>query len=204
MFPILIAAAFAQALTPAPTPPTAPPSPVFVAAPAPTNSGAPRPSLSAVLPPCALAKIAPATVLDSKTAEPGQSFKFVVSSIDDPGHAFSSIATGTEGWGVIAVVRHGRTGGDPGLLVLEARYVIGLDGKHVPVELVRSLSGLFMGKSHNSPGVLGWIPWVGYVSSAYDAFHKGGDILVGPNEVLTIALGDDPVVNACSLPTPAP
>ena len=30
---------------------------------------------------------------------------------DDPAHAFGSLANGAEGWGLIAVVRHGRTGG---------------------------------------------------------------------------------------------
>jgi hypothetical protein len=164
----------------------------------------PQPSSSPVLPPCALAEIAPATVLDSKTAQPGQPFKFTVSNIEDPSHAFRSLANGAEGWGVIAVVRHGRTGGDPGLLVLEARFVIAPDGTHVPVEFVRSRSGLFMGKSHNSPGVLGWIPYVSYVTSAYDAFHKGGDVAAGPNNVMSVALGDDAVMGACSLPTPSP
>ncbi len=200
----------ALAVTPAPSPAPAASNPAAATTPTPGPASiqlfmaTPQPSSSAVLPPCPLAEIAPATVLDSKTAEPGQPFKFTVSNIDDPGHAFASLAAGAEGWGVIAVVRHGRTGGDPGLLVLEARFVIAPDGRHVPVEFVRSRSGLFMGKSHNSPGVLGWIPYVSYVSSAYDAFHKGGDVAAGPNNVMSIALGDDAVMGACALPTAAP
>jgi hypothetical protein len=142
--------------------------------------------------------------VDSKTGQPGQPFKFTVSSIDDPSRAFETLGVGAEGWGDIAVVRRGKTGGEAGLLVLEARYLVGSDGKHIPVSLVRTLNGLFMGKSHNSPGVLGWIPYVGYVSSAYDAFHKGGDVVVTPGDLLTVALGDDAVTGACALPTAPP
>lgn len=214
MFALVLAAALtapAPALTATPAPSPAP----AASNPAPTTPTAgpaaiqlfletPRPSASPVLPPCALAEIAPATILDSKTAQPGQPFKFTVSNIEDPGHAFGALANGAEGWGVIAVVRHGRTGGDPGILVLEARFVIAPDGTHVPVEFVRSRSGLLMGKTHNSPGVLDWIPYVSYVTSAYDAFHKGGDVAAGPNTIMSIALGDDAVVGACALPTPSP
>jgi len=216
MFALVLAAALIVTPASSPAPPAPSPSPAPTSNPAATTTPSPgpasvqlfletpQPSASPVLPPCALAEIAPASVLDSKIAQPGEPFKFTVSKIDDPGHAFSGLAAGAEGWGVIAVVRHGRTGGDPGLLVLEARFVIAPDGRHVPVEFVRSRSGLFMGKSHNSPGVLGWIPYVSYVSSAYDAFHKGGDVAAGPDSIMSIALGDDAVLGTCALPTPAP
>jgi hypothetical protein len=165
---------------------------------------APSPSPTPALAPCAVAKANLVAAVDSKYGQPGQAFRFTVTSVDDPGHAFPAVAPGATGWGEISVVRHGRTGGDPGLLVLETRYVIASDGTHVPVSLIRSISGLFIGKSHDSPPMLGFIPYVGYVTSAYDAFHKGGDVIVGPGDVLTVAIGDDAVSGSCRLPAPAP
>lgn len=186
MFAFLIAAALVASPTPASTP-----------------EPSPAPSATPVMPPCLTAKVTSVDEISSKTAQPGAPFRFTVASVD-AGGAFKNIAPGNEGWGIISVVRRGRTGGEAGMLVLETRFIVGSDGAHVPATFARTMSGLFMGKTHNSPPGVGWIPFVGYASSAYDAFHKGGDVIVGPTDSLTIVLGDEADVGACSLPTPPP
>lgn len=195
MFVLLIAGALATA--------TPSPEPSNTAAPAPAPVPSPAPSGTPALAACTTAKVTAHDEISSKTAQPGEPFRFTVASIDSGG-AFKNVAPGNDGWGVISVVRRGRTGGEAGLLVLETRFIIGSDGVHVPATLARTVSGLFMGKTHNSPPGVGWIPFVGYAASAYDAFHKGGDIVVGPSDSLTVVLGDEADVGACSLPTPPP
>jgi hypothetical protein len=200
MFALLIAGALAATAAPAPEPSaTTTPVPAFV------TSGKPSPLPStSPSPVCETVKVAPVDTLDSKNAQPGQAFHFKVASIESGAGTFPKVATGTDGVALISVVRRGSMGGAPGLLVLETRYVVASDGTHVPAVLVRTVSGLFMGKSHNSPPGVGWLPFVGYVAGTYDALHKGGDVSFGPNDVLTVALGDDAVTGACSIPSPKP
>jgi len=189
--------------TPAPGPTGAPPSPPAPAEPPAAASPVPSPSVS--LPACVAVKIAPIDAVNSKNAQPGAPFRFKVTSVDDGAkRAFPTVTAGTEGWGIVSVVRRGLTGGEPGLIVLETRFVIASDGSHVPATLARTVSGLFTGKSHNSPTGASWIPFVGYAASAYDAFHKGGDITVGPTDTLTVVLGDNADMGTCSLPTAPP
>jgi hypothetical protein len=64
---------------------------------------------------------------------------------------------------------------------------------------------LFMGKTHNSPMGASYIPIVGFAATAYDAFHRGGDLTVGPDEKpLTVVLGDGADMGSCSLPSSSP
>ena len=156
------------------------------------------------MPACATAKIAPIDTINSKDANPGQSFKFAVASVDDPQKLHPNVAASAQGLGLVAVVRRGRTGGEPGLLVLEARYVVAADGTHVPVAMLRSVNGLYMGKTGNSPPLLGLIPYVGYVTGTYDALHKGGDVSAGPADSLIVLVGDDAISGACTAPSPPP
>jgi glucose/arabinose dehydrogenase len=200
MFALLIAGALAATPAAAPEPSaTTTPAPAFVTSGTPSPS--PSPSASSV---CETLKVAPLDTLDSKTAQPGQAFHFKVAGIESADGTFPKVSTGADGVAVISVVRRGSMGGAPGLLVLETRYVVASDGTHVPAVLVRKVSGLFMGKSHNSPPGVGWLPFVGYAAGAYDALHKGGDVSFGPNDQLTVALGDDAVTGACSIPSPKP
>jgi hypothetical protein len=161
------------------------------------------PTPSPTLPPCATAKISPAETIGSKEAEPGKTFRFNVTSVDDPLGEFKTIAPGAVGYGVVSVVRRARAGGDPGLLVLESRYIVAADGAHVPVSLLRTVNGLFLGHTNNSPGLLGLIPYVGYATSLYDAIHKGGETGTGPADSLIVLLGDDAIAGTC-LPPPPP
>jgi hypothetical protein len=210
MFALLIAVVLAA---PQPSPPepsaTRTPAPNASAAPAPpaepSTSPGPSPASIPSLAPCTTAKIAPVENIDSKTAQPGSPFRFRVISVDDSAKlAFPKVANDAEGWGIVSVVRRGHTGGEPGLLVLETRFVIDSDGAHVPATFARTVSGLFIGKSHNSPFGVGYIPFVGYAASAYDALHKGGDVTVGLHDALTIVLGDAADMGTCSLPTTPP
>lgn len=177
------------------------PSAVPTASSVPTATPAPTATPSTV---CGTAVVTPLQIVDSKTAEPGQTFTFSVKSVDDQVHRFPNIAAGETGYGSISVVRRAKSGGDPGLLVLETRYIVGSDGNHVPVELVRSVNGLFMGRTRNSPALLGLIPYVGYVTGTYDALHKGTDVAMGPGDTLLVALGDDPIAGTCGIPSPMP
>jgi hypothetical protein len=149
---------------------------------------------------CGTAVISPAEIVDSKTAVPGQTFKFTLKSVADPQQQYANLTPGASGLGTISVVRHARAGGDPGLLVLETRYLVAPDATHVPVSLIRSVNGLFMGKTRNSPALLGLIPYVGYVTGTYDALHKGTDVAIGPGDTLLVALGDDAIAGTCTLP----
>jgi len=205
----VVAAVFAQAPASAPTPVAPAPSPSASAAPgssylitAPQASSVP--STPPVLPLCATAKITPIDSISSKNANPGQTFRFAVASVDDPQKLHANVAATTQGLGLVAVVRRARTGGDPGLLVLEARYVVATDGTHVPVSMMRSVNGLYMGKTGNSPPLLGLIPYVGYVTGTYDALHKGGEVSAGPADSLIVLVGDDAISGGCTPPSPPP
>jgi hypothetical protein len=165
----------------------------------------PSPSPVPVAAVCGTAIITPSEILNSKTAQPGQPFKFSLTSLKDPQHQFTTLAPGASGVGLISVVRHAAAGGDPGLLVLETRYLVATDGAHVPISLIRTVNGLFMGRTRNSPALLGLIPYVGYVTGTYDALHKGTDVAIGPGDTLLVALGDQQIEGACTLPpSPAP
>jgi len=195
----------AGVLSPSPAPAQPPASEAPSASPAPSAAAAPSATPATI---CGTAIVSPLEVVNSKTADPGQTFKFSVKSIADPQNLFTKVAPGESGLGLISVVRHARAGGDPGLLVLETRYIVASDGSHVPVALVRTVNGLFMGRTRNSPALLGLIPYVGYVTGTYDALHKGTDVAMGPGDTLLVALGDDAIAGTCSLPAsvgpPAP
>jgi len=206
MFALLMAAALAALPSPEAQPSPAPP---FVLSPAtepPSSAEAsPSPSPAASLPPCSTVKIALLDSISSKTAQPGEPFRFHVTSIDDHARiAFPTVVLGSDGWGVVAVIQRGRTGGLPGFIVLEPRFIIGSDGAHVPATLAHAISLFYSGKSHNSPAGVGLIPFVGIFTSPYDAFHKGGDVTVGPSDTLTLLLGDGADAGGCSPPTTPP
>jgi len=215
-FGMLASMAGAAQQTPAPEPSVVPaPSttPAFTPepTPAPSESAELRtilrtkvepPTPTPTLPPCATAKISPAETIGSKDAQPGKSFRFNVTSVDDPLGEFKNVAAGAVGYGVVSVVRRARAGGDPGLLVLESRYIVASDGTHVPVSLLRTVNGLFLGHTNNSPGLLGLIPYVGYATSLYDAIHKGGETGTGPAYSLIVLMGDDAIAGTCEPPPP--
>jgi len=223
MFALLIAAAVAASPSPELAPSTAgtaaatsspsaapTPAPSFEVAPAPAADQSPAVSPSntpgASLAPCPTAKIEPLDTIDTKTAQPGAPFRFKVTEVDAVTKAaFPKLVPSAPGWGIVSVVARGKTGGTPGLLVLETRFIVASDGSHVPATFARTINGLFMGKTHNSPMGTSYIPIVGFAASAYDAFHRGGDLTVGPDEKpLTVVLGDGADMGSCSLPSPSP
>jgi hypothetical protein len=212
IFAALPRAAQAQVATPAPAPAPAAATPAASAEPSPAPSESPelkeiyrtKVGPPPTLPPCATAKITPAESLGSKDAQPGKPFKFNVASVDDPLGEFKTIAPGAIGYGVVSVVRRARAGGDPGLLVIESRYIVASDGTHVPASMLRTVNGLFMGRTNNSPGLLGLVPYVGYATSLYDAIHKGGETGTGPGDTLIVLVGDGAIEGTCEPPAPPP
>jgi hypothetical protein len=168
---------------------------VIAAESAPVGSDAPA---AKELPPCRTAHIAIASPIDSSTATLGQTFTFTVSDADPATGSEPPQLAGATGYGIISAVRKAHTGGIPGAIGLEPRFIVTRDGTHVPIVLADTDS-LFEGKSGNVKGALNFIPYVSIGTRSYNALHKGGDVTVPATDKLRIAIGDDVVTGACQV-----
>jgi len=159
---------------------------------------------SAALPACLVADAVLEDDLDSGRSRTGQPFRF---TIVGPAASDGTV----HGHGVVLFVRGARRGGGAGQLGLEARFVERADGTHVPATLVR-LAGLAAnvvdGRTRNAPIVLAAVgifrptPYqiAAGLIGAYAALHFGSQAVLGRGTPLRVALGDDVVTGACTLP----
>jgi hypothetical protein len=156
------------------------------------------------LPACATVDAATIGVIDSGLAKAGDVFRFRTLSDTPAAATRPAVPKDSVGYGVVMIAHHGASGGRPGFLVVDARFVRLADGTHVPVEIVPEPTRdtpYMQGRTANAPGFFGIIPFAGYMTGAYNTLHHGREIVVPDGTRLTLIVGDDIELGACRLPT---
>ncbi len=137
--------------------------------------------------------------VDSSDARPGDFFRFeTVNAVT--GGARVVIPARTMGYGVVAVASPAGRDAHPGTLVLEPRYLVLPDGKHLGVVLNHNTDSLVeSGPSDSIPGYLGAIPLIGVGAAIgmFNHFRRGKNIVVPRGTVFTLFPSDDPSVERC-------
>ena len=153
----------------------------------------PPPSLA----PCRAATVALRDTLDSANAKPGDAFSFqlVDATVAPDG---TPLPAGTVGYGIVANATHADKGGRPGYLALETRF-FDAGGKHVAaiIDRANDEKTAATGSTANAPGVLGYIPIVGYAVGGYDALHHGRDATIARGTRFPVFVGDDVALGTC-------
>jgi hypothetical protein len=154
------------------------------------------------LPLCTVIAVQTIDTVNSKTARPGDFFRFqTINSVDFNGHVV--LAEHTTGWGIITVASPAAKGGRAGSLVLEPLYFKTPSGAKIGVVLDHNSSALqASGSSDSLPAYLGAIPVVGVGAAvgAFDYFHHGKDITVQKGTIFAVFPSDDPSVAGCRKP----
>jgi hypothetical protein len=152
-----------------------------------------------VLPQCTVIAVQIIDAVNSKTARPGDFFRFqTINSVDFNGHIV--LAEHTTGWGIVTVATPAAKGGRAGSLVLEPLYFKTASGEKMGVVLDHNSSALqASGPSDSLPAYLGAIPVVGVGAAvgAFDYFHHGKDITVQKGTIFAVFPSDDPSVAGC-------
>jgi len=173
-----------------------------VAAALPLGAQTPAPQGDA-RPPCRYAQVAMYDTVDSARAKAGDVFTFVL--VDPATTADGTIVPrGTLGYGIVANAAHAGSGGRGGYLALETRFFVLDDGRHVQAIIDRESdqASSAIGASANAPGILGWIPIVGYAVGGYDAMHHGKDATIPRGTRVGVFIGDDAALGTCRPPKP--
>jgi hypothetical protein len=139
--------------------------------------------------------------VDSSDARPGDFFRFQTVNAVTVGAAIA-IPERTLGYGVVTVASPAGRDARPGVLVLEPRYLVLPDGRHLGVVLNHNVNGEPLdrsGASDSIPGYLGAIPFIGVGAAIgiFNYFHKGKNIVVPRGTVFTLFPSDDPSVEYC-------
>ncbi|HZO93726.1 MAG TPA: hypothetical protein VFB22_08130 [Candidatus Baltobacteraceae bacterium] len=163
----------------------------------------PIPSPTPPKPPCVRDTVVLLDNIDTSTAQPGESFRI---QTVDPARTSDGIDVpiGVLGYGVVAIAHHADRGGKGGYVVIETRYLALPDGRHVQATLdwKEAANATATGSSRNVPGIVGWIPFSGYVLGPYGFLHHGADITIQRGARLEVLLGDDVASGACVEPPP--
>jgi hypothetical protein len=171
------------------------------ASPAPDRPS-PSPPPSPPPPPCQTVDVATVDLVDSGTAKPGDAFRFKTVT-DVPAtttHPF--MPRDSIGYAVVVTAHHNGRQGKPGFMLVDARFVALSDGTHVPVEFFpdpKRVAAMLEGQSANAPGYLGFIPYAGIMTGAYNTIHYGREVVVKPGSRYTLVVGDELALGACSL-----
>lgn len=137
--------------------------------------------------------------VDSSEAHAGDFFRFQTINAVTHGNTIV-IPARTMGYGIVAIAASAGRSGRAGSLVLEPRYFMMPDGRHLGVVLNHNTSNLERsGVSGNVPGILGAIPvpGVGAAIGVFNYFHKGKNIIVPRGSVFTVFPSDAPSVEHC-------
>ncbi len=164
---------------------------------------APAPPQGDARPPCRYALVAVQDNVDSARAKAGDVWTFVlVDSVTTSDG--TTVPRGTLGYGIVANAAHAGSGGRGGYLALETRFFVLDDGRHVQAIIDRASdqASSALGASANAPGVLGWIPIVGYAVGGYDAMHHGKDATIPRGTRVGVFIGDDAALGTCRPPKP--
>jgi hypothetical protein len=153
------------------------------------------------LDPCTVVAAEMMEGVDSSDARPGDFFRFQTVNAVTAG-ARVVIPARTMGFGVVTVASPAGRDAHPGVLVLEPRYLVLPEGKHLGVVLNHNVTGDPLdrsGSSNGIPGYLGAIPLlgVGAAIGIFNYFRKGKNIVVPRGTVFTIFPSDDPAVERC-------
>jgi len=144
--------------------------------------------------------------IDTAKVVPGEPFR--IQTVDDVrAPDGTDVPIGTFGYGVVAIAHHADRGGKGGYVVLETRYLALPDGRRVQatIDWKEAASATATGSSRNIPGIVGWIPFAGYVLGPYGFLHHGSDITIQRGTRIEVLLGDDVASGACAEPpTPSP
>jgi hypothetical protein len=147
--------------------------------------------------------------VDSAHARSGDSFQFKnLEAVHAPDGTL--VPAETPGFGVVAIAQHAQRGGRGGYVVIETRFLAMPNG-HVPVTIdwTTAARATATGSSRDIPGIVGAIPFVGYVLGPYGFIHHGSDVTIAHGTRLPVLVGDDVATAACRIvppasPTPAP
>lgn len=137
--------------------------------------------------------------VSSVDARPGDFFRFETVNAVTSG-ASVAIPARTMGEGIVAVASPAGRNARPGTLVLEPRYLILPDGRHLSVVLNHNTDTLEKAGANDAiPGYLGAIPipGVGAAIGMFNYFRKGKNIVVPRGTLFTIFPSDDPEVENC-------
>jgi hypothetical protein len=149
---------------------------------------------------CTIVAVQMMESVDSSTARPGDFFRFETVNAVTSG-ADVAIPQRTMGYGIVAVAAPaGPHDARPGTLVLEPRYLLLPDGRHMGVVLNHNTDGLARAGANSAiPGYLGAIPvpGVGAAIGIFNYFRKGKNIVVPRGTIFTIFPSDDPSVEHC-------
>ena len=132
--------------------------------------------------------------VDSAHARSGDSFQFKnLEAVHAPDGTL--VPAETPGFGVVAIAQHAQRGGRGG-------YVVTIDW-------TTAARATATGSSRDIPGIVGAIPFVGYVLGPYGFIHHGSDVTIAHGTRLPVLVGDDVATAACRIvppasPTPAP
>ncbi len=140
-------------------------------------------------------------VVDSSDARPGDFFRFQTVNAVTAGRQVV-IPSRTVGYGVVTVAAPAGRDARPGVLVLEPRYLVLPDGRHLGVVLNHNVNSDPLdkaGPTDGIPGYLGAIPLlgVGAAIGIFNHFRKGKNIVVLRGTVFTVFPSDDPSVERC-------
>lgn len=166
-----------------------------------TAAGGPLPPAEALLAahPCTVVAAVMVDSVDSSSAASGDFFRFETVNAVTIGTTVV-IPARTMGWSEVVLASPAGHGGQPGVLVLEPRYLVLPDGTHLGVVLDRRAALLDAhGVSHDLPGILGAVPIPG-VSAAvglFNFFHKGANVVVPRGTIFAVFPSDDPTVERC-------
>jgi hypothetical protein len=156
-------------------------------------------------PPCVRVTIALEDDIDSARALADDSFRFV--TVNDVQLADGTpVPAGSIGYGLVAISQHAQRGGRGGYLVIEARYVGLRSGVRIPaaIDWAEATRATATGASMNIPGIVGAIPFMGYLLGPYAFIHHGKDVIIPRGAQLPVVLGDDLAAGTCKLTAPAP
>jgi hypothetical protein len=159
----------------------------------------PQPAAAPPLAPCTVVAVEMLENVGSADARPGDFFRFETVNAVTSG-AKVVIPARTLGYGIVAVAAPAGRQNRPGTLVLEPRYLVLPNGRHVGVVLNHNSDSLQKtGAGMVVPGYLGAIPipGVGLAIAGFNYFHHGKDIVVPRGLIFTIFPSDDPAVERC-------
>ncbi|MHB8228159.1 MAG: hypothetical protein ACYDA5_11485 [Vulcanimicrobiaceae bacterium] len=162
-------------------------------------TGAQMRTRSLGLDPCTVVAVEMLGSVDSKTAQPGDFFRFqTINAVTVRTHI--AIPARTMGYGIVVIASPAARAGRPGTLLLEPRYLVLPNGRKLGVVLDHSASGLYRsGPTGDAPGYLGVIPLPALDAAVniFNLFHNGKNIDIPRGTVFAIFPSDDPSVERC-------
>jgi hypothetical protein len=167
---------------------------------------APNATATPARPPCQTVEVATVDPVNSGTAKAGDAFRFKTIGEVPANETHAAIPAGSTGYGIVMVAHHNGNRGKAGYMLIDARFVQLADGTHVPVQILPEPTRdtpMLQGSSANAPGYLGFIPFAGIMTGAYNTVHRGREIEVPPNTRFTLVVGDELALGTCTISVPS-